>query len=477
MSSGVRALNVTHVCPAQTSGHHGEHELSFLDLVHIAKTPIQRLFLFDGPDLPPFASVVGTLRSSLAVTLAVFLPLAGRLAFRAGSVVIDCSPDAVSAGVKLIEAEFSGGADEMRRLAREEEHDTEAFLQLVPEIEGAHLLPSPVLAVQVTRPAGGGGGGGAVAVGVSILHAVADGHAVWQFMAAWSTAARKGSLVAGDLPPLTFDRAAIRHPNAGELASTVLRLCAPLLPLVRSPSSPSAVDIAGQSRRTFVLRADEIRSLKQHIFLQQSGAVNDGRREPPKPPTTYVAVTSLVWASIVRSKPALRDANDAHFMVSADCRRRARPPLGDGFFGNCVIPCWAKARAGDLRGGAGIARAAAAIQGAVREYLEEPPDPLSGFDRCLAVWQAVPPGSRTAVASSHRFAAYATDFGWGAPRRVELVSVFGTTELVTLLGARDAGGVQVTAVLDRPVMEAFAASFVVPPPASTSSGGRGATVS
>ncbi|KAL6859042.1 hypothetical protein ACP4OV_018044 [Aristida adscensionis] len=446
MSSRVRALNVSHVCPAQTSGHHGEHELSFLDLVHIAKTPIQRLFLFDGPDLPPFASIVGTLRSSLAATLAVFLPLAGRLAVRAGSVVIDCSPDAVSAGVKLVEAEFSGGADEMRRLAREEEHDTEAFLQL--------------------------------AVGVSILHAVADGHAVWQFMAAWSAAARKGSLVAGDLPPLTFDRAGIRHPNAGELASTLLRLRAPSLPLLRSPSSPCTVGITAQSRRTFVLRAGEIRSLKQHILLQQSGAgaVHGGGGEPPKPPTTYVAVSSLVWTCIVRAKPALPDADDAHFMVSADCRRRARPPLGDGFFGNCVIPCWARARAGDLRGGAGAARAAAAIQGAVREYLEELPDPVAGYERCLAALQAVPPASLTSVGSSHRFAAYATDFGWGAPRRVELVSVFGTAELVTLLGARDDGGVQVTAVLDRPVMEAFAASFVVPPPASTSSGGTGATV-
>jgi len=37
------------------------------------------------------------------------------------------APAAVSSGVKLVEAELSGGADAMRRLARDEEHDAEAF--------------------------------------------------------------------------------------------------------------------------------------------------------------------------------------------------------------------------------------------------------------------------------------------------------------------------------------------------------------
>jgi len=181
MSSQVRVLSISHVRPVQTAGvsppRQGEHKLSFMDLLQISKT-IQRLFLFDGPDLPPFPSVVSALRSSLAATLAVFLPLAGELAFRPGSgdVVIDFSPAAIasSPGVRFVEAEFAGGADAMRRLARDDAHDAEAFARLVSELD-ARRLPAPVLAVQVTRPAGGAG---AVAVGVSIGHAVADGHAV-----------------------------------------------------------------------------------------------------------------------------------------------------------------------------------------------------------------------------------------------------------------------------------------------------------
>lgn len=481
----VRALNTTHVHPAQQTGdgstpapRHGEYKLSFLDLFQLSRPPIQRLFLFDGPDLPPFPSIVRTLRSSLAETLAVFLPLAGKLAFRAdsGDVVIDCSPDTVAAassGVEFVEAEFSGSADEMRRLARDPEHDTEAFEQLVPDLEVAHRLPAPVLAVQVTRPTGGSD---AVAVGVSMLHAVADGHAVWQFVRAWSTVAREGSLVsaAAGLPTPTFDRAGVRHPKRDELTRTVLRMFAPAIPVLRQPSSSSAQDTTQtpRSRRTFVLRADEIQSLKQRISEQTKALGNGGEGEPCKPPSTYVAISSLLWTSLVRCKPMPpHDSDDSYFMVNADCRRRLRPPLGDGFFGNCIKPCYARARTGDVRdGGLGLARAASAIQDAIREYLDElDGDPLSDVERCLEVRGAIPRGGLAVVGGSHRFKAYETDFGWGKPSRVELVAMF-TGEMALLLGAREEGAVQVSVTLDRAAMDNFVSCFVVP--ASDSGGGE-----
>ncbi|CAN6166600.1 unnamed protein product [Urochloa humidicola] len=59
--------------------------------------------------------------------------------------------------------------------------------------------------------------------------------------------------------------------------------------------------------------------------------------------------------------------------------------------------------------------------------------------------------------SSNRFKAYETDFGWGKPTKVELVSLF-ATELVLLLGTKD-GGVQVTATLRPEHMDAFASNL------------------
>jgi len=81
-----------------------------------------------------------------------------------------------------------------------------------------------VLAVQVTRPAVGAGR--AVVVGVSIHHAVADGHSVWQFMSAWSAVSRSPEAASGLAPP-TFDRTAIRYPKADEVARKFVRTIAP----------------------------------------------------------------------------------------------------------------------------------------------------------------------------------------------------------------------------------------------------------
>lgn len=222
-----------------------------------------------------------------------------------------------------------------------------------------------------------------------------------------------------------------------------------------------------------MLPADEIRSLKQYILEQWqssstvSGGGGGGEPTSARPPSTYVAISSLAWASIVRATPSVHDADEVRFMVSADCRNRLRPALGDAFFGNCIKPLFARARAGDLRlrgGGAdGVARAAAAIHDAIREELLGD-DPLRDAESWMASCAAVPPERLVSVASSHRFTAYETDFGWGKPTRVELVPAVLVRNHVALLGAKDDGAVQVSVALDgaAAAMETFAASFVVP---------------
>ncbi|EEE65076.1 hypothetical protein OsJ_20111 [Oryza sativa Japonica Group] len=340
MSTLVRVLAVSHVHPDEAAvgaawPPPNTVELSFLDSFQVARGAIQRLFFYEGDDLPPFQSIVGALQSSLAAALPVFLPLSGKLAYlpESGDVVIDYSPDAVSPGVRFVEAEYSGSVDDMRRLAGDDEHQIEAFLQLVPELE-VSMLPAPLLAVQVTRPrddnVGGGGAGGAVAVGVAIHHGVADGQS--------------------------------KNAHVSVYGIVTDRFVTPL---------PMGVDMSQQRRRTFLLNAGEIESLKQRISESDAG-----REQLRNRLSTYVAISSLAWTSIVRAK-SLDAADKVYFMVSADCRRRLRPPADKGYFGNCVTTCVAKAISGDLSAGsddglAGLARAAAAIQRAIREGLEVP---------------------------------------------------------------------------------------------------------
>ncbi|KAM0917136.1 hypothetical protein ACQ4PT_009693 [Festuca glaucescens] len=104
------------------------------------------VLLYEGADMPPFEDILQSLRSSLAVTLGSFAPLAGKLVHLkdTGDVAISCS---ASHSVKFVVAESDTG---VRRLARDEEHDLPVLEQVVPDVDMSEL-PTAVLAVQATR--------------------------------------------------------------------------------------------------------------------------------------------------------------------------------------------------------------------------------------------------------------------------------------------------------------------------------------
>ncbi|KAL6659376.1 hypothetical protein ACP70R_003416 [Stipagrostis hirtigluma subsp. patula] len=175
---------------------------------------------------PPFASVVAALRASLAETLARFPPLAGRIVHlpSTGDAAIDCTERGVAGGVRFLVAESDADGADAARLARDPDHDVEAFRLLAPTLDAGEL-PAETMAAQVTRLPGGG-----VALGVAMHHAAVDGRSVWRFLQAWAAACRgEGEADAAAAPP-TFDRAAVRLPGGEELARSVLRKYAPDLP-------------------------------------------------------------------------------------------------------------------------------------------------------------------------------------------------------------------------------------------------------
>jgi hypothetical protein len=224
-AAAVRVLAVSRVAPASAASGAGEARvsLSFFDAFWVPLPPIQRVFLYDlAGDGDAFRAAVRRLKDSLAATLAVYLPLAGKLAYVAetGDVFIDCAGDP---GVAFVEAEAVAGMD-VRRLATDETHDVAAFLALVPELD-TRVLPAPVLSVQVTRLAGG------LALGVSVHHAVADGQAVWRFVGAWAAATREGSPVTNALCSPHYDRGVVGVPDGDEFRE-MLRKIAPNLPVV-----------------------------------------------------------------------------------------------------------------------------------------------------------------------------------------------------------------------------------------------------
>ncbi|KQJ95199.1 phenolic glucoside malonyltransferase 1 [Brachypodium distachyon] len=424
-------------------------KLSALDAPWLLAPLIQRVLLFvdgdGGQELPPFESMVASLRASLAATLARFPPLAGRIVFLpdTGDAAIDCSsdPDSDRGGVRFVVAE-SEDAD-AARLAGDADHDVGAFKQLVPELETGKL-PAEALAVQVTRLKGG------AAVGVAMHHAVVDGRSVWRFLEAWAAVCRGDIADATAQAPVGFDRAALGLPDGEELARSVLRKYAADLPAVAE--LPVAANLP---RRTFTITTDRINNLKQRI----TDASVTSSPSQTATPSSFVAVTALAWASFVRSKnpSAISPDDDVYLFFLVDCRGRCGGSIED-YFGTCITGCFAKATARDLLADDGVSAAAAAVQEEVRRAAE---DPLAQWDWMGLAWSPLPKERLVNVSGSTRFPAYeATDFGWGAPGRTELVTMNHGGQVVLVGGKGGGGGMQASVCMEPEYMEAFSSHFL-----------------
>ncbi|WVZ94863.1 hypothetical protein U9M48_040700 [Paspalum notatum var. saurae] len=480
-AAAVRVLAVSRVVPAASSSSagatagEGRVKLCFFDTPWVVLPPIQRVFLYELPgvddDAAEFPALVRRLKDSLAATLAAYVPLAGKLAHDAdtGGVAVDCAAAADDPGVAFVEADAEAEGTTMcaRRLARDEAHDIPAFRSLVPDLD-ARVLPAPVLAVQATRLAGG------LALGVSVHHAVADGNAVWRFVAAWAAAARGEKPVSDALPAPHYCRDVARVPDDDELARRLLQMIVPNL-----PSTSLAVDYDfshrfALERRTFYLSGDAIQALKRRIEAlaaaedaENAAAAADGTASRKnKPVSTFVALSALGWTAFVRSK-GLGAGDDTYMVFMADLRARMDPPVPEGYLGNCIKACPAGTDAGDLGGGErGLLRACRAVQAAVAAEVEAAP--LAGLDRWMERMMRLPFERMCNVAASPRFRVYdAADFGFGRPARVELVSMNNDGEMV-LVGGREPGEVQLSVSLDPARMEEFKAHVLAAtaPPAN-----------
>ncbi|MQL93242.1 hypothetical protein Taro_025886 [Colocasia esculenta] len=438
----VRVVNITRVSPSPATATSREPiRLSFLDNIWITLPPVQRLFLYHTDRPLPF--VAQELRASLSRILPRFRSLAGTFAHApdSGDVVISFSGDGHD-GVDVREAEAEGA--DFHRLAEDDDHDIEAFLSLVPPLDvGKH--PMPVFSVQITGFAGAG-----VAVGLSVHHMAADGKALWLFVDAWAAECRQGANVGcgGGVEPV-LDRSVIKFPGAEELGPS----SGWTLPAVLDPPKTSNVGAQSPtrhqlSRRNFVVSAASIAALRDR------GASGAAR------PSAFVALTAHAWLTFLKAKGIPPDDHSAPLCFLADCRRHLDPPVGDEYFGNCVRPCIVQAKAKDLLGGGEVRfkAACAAMRKAIDDCLRAP---LGDCGSWFETLMGLPTERLMNISASPRFRVYDhADFGWGRPRRVELVSMNKGRE-VALVAARDEeGGVQATVALSPLYMDSFASLFL-----------------
>lgn len=321
----------TVVRPSQPTPRHTLY-LSNLDDQRFLRFSIKYLYVFAAPAAVPSEA----LRAALASVLVDYYPLAGRLRPSdddEGKLVVDCNAE----GALFAEGSLPGltAAEFLRGRARPHK----SWRKLLYRAEAQSFVAVPPLVVQVTRLGCGG-----MVLCTAINHCLCDGIGTAQFLQAWARAARGGHEVldADDDPaqpaPPFHDRRALRprcpprvaftHPEynsssgnwtvAGEAPPSLLQH------LVGQPLAPVSLTFA----------AAHLQRLKRQCA-------------PSLKCTSFEALAAHVWRAWVRALDppgALR----VKLLFSVNVRRRVKPELPRGYYGNGFVLGCAESTAAQL---------------------------------------------------------------------------------------------------------------------------------
>nr|CAD1827823.1 unnamed protein product [Ananas comosus var. bracteatus] len=264
---------------------------------------------------------VETVKAALARALAIYYPLAGKLAVdETGRMEVHCTGE----GALFVVAKSDG-------------YTIDDVTDVVPTVEMRRMFvpsaassepPCIVLMVQVTFLRCGG-----VILGVANHHGVADGRSAFQFIKTWSAVCR-GLDAPPSSPPPSFDRTILsaRSPPSSVGAYEHPDDTVPN----SSPAADASADAAPFVVELLTLSKAQLDSLK----LRYGGG-------NPSSISTFRAVATHAWrcACIAR---ALRPGETTELQTIVTVCDRLKPPLPPHFFGNATVRVKVSAPAEEL---------------------------------------------------------------------------------------------------------------------------------
>ncbi|XP_068642626.1 phenolic glucoside malonyltransferase 1-like [Aristolochia californica] len=420
--------------------------LTFFDVIWLPMPPVERVFFYDflGTAEEFRDSHFPLLERSLSHALTLFYPLAGRLISLpksdTGDHVIRYSDgDSVSLTLAESSADFN-------RLVGIQVKEAKEFHPLVPPLvpessndqEGKQEMP--MIAFQVTVfPRSG------VAIGVTVNHVAADGSASTHFMKSWASILKASGDASMVKDPPVCDRTLLgdlEQRKRGLLEDLKNARLGELTPKERPEDKLNRV-----IRSTFMLTRIQIQKLRDKISPR-------GDIVGPKL-SSFTVMCAYVWVSTVKTRE-ISEGKFVYFGCMADCRRRLKTPVPPAYFGNCVVPIMAKASHAELIQENGLVVAAEAIHQAIRGLDE---GVLKDADKWVSNWAELVKERVLSVAGSPRFHVYDTDFGWGQPYKVEIVSIDHNGAMSLAESRDEEGGIEIGMVGPEDEMLRFITCF------------------
>ncbi|KAF7130677.1 hypothetical protein RHSIM_Rhsim10G0050600 [Rhododendron simsii] len=444
----VKVLDVSRVAPmphTHNSTSQTSFPLTFFDVQWLRFPPTQRLFFykFPYPKTTLIDTILPKLKHSLSVTLHHYIPLAGNLAWPLESskpIVQYNEGDAVSLAVAESEANFYQLSGNGFCEAKELHH-------FLPYLLASQTIV-PAMALQITLFPNAG-----FCIGYAANHVVIDGKSIAMFMHSWASICKRDgeSTLSCELTPI-YDRTIVKDQSDLEKAY----LNGWLTDNGGKDRSLEFWDLKAPPDAmlgTFQLTKANIESIKKWVEAKWQ----EKRTEKPAfHPSTFAITSAYTWVCLIKTRKST--TKKVHLVFNVDCRTRLEPPIPSTYFGNCVIGCIVDADTNKCMEEDGVAIAAWAIgeaigglaDGVLKGAKELVPNILSRLKEG---------GLVSSIAGSPRFELYKTDFGWGRPSKVEVVSI-DKTGAFHLSDSRDGnGGIEIGVVLRKHETEAFASMF------------------
>ncbi|KAB2610387.1 phenolic glucoside malonyltransferase 2-like [Pyrus ussuriensis x Pyrus communis] len=422
--------------------------LTLFDLLWLRFAPVQRLFFYEinNPNSSDtnftHSTLIPKLKTSLSLTLQQFLPLAGNVIWPKES------PKPIlryvrGDGVFLTIAESD---NDFHHIVSSNSFNIEAkeYHPLIPQMPVSHEKAAAI-ALQITIFPNRG-----FCIGTSMHHAILDGKTSTMFVKTWAHICKHedSNLLPEQLKPF-FDRSVIKDPaNLEEIYANQFRnMDRPDNRMRTDPVSPDLI------RGTFQVTRTNLEALRQMVTAKKE----QQEQYQSVHLSTFSLTCAYAWVCLVKVEEM--KAGVSLFVFSVDCRSRFDPPLPANYFGNCLTGRKAVAETNGLLGEDGLIVAVSAISEAIKSLDE---GVLKGAEnRVSGLYSGVRGKDRTkfSVAGSHQFKIYGTDFGWGRPRKTDVVSI-DRTEAISLADSKNCGGgVEIGLVLKKHHMDVFASLF------------------
>ncbi|XP_010502978.1 PREDICTED: phenolic glucoside malonyltransferase 2-like [Camelina sativa] len=421
--------------------------LTFLDLPWLLFHPVKRVFFYKLTEATHehFHSIIlPKLSLSLSLVLRNYLPLSGSITWDQNepkpSIVVSPN-DAVLMTIAETNADFSHLSGYGQRLVSE-------LHSLLPKLPVSNESAT-AFSTQITLFPNQG-----ISIGVASHHAVLDGKTSSMFIKAWAHICKQQLENVISLPENitpSYDRSLLKDfTGLNEKTIATVRSLREDKTNIRSLTPFPAKELGDDVvLATLVLSRNDVERLREQVKNES----------PSLHLSTFVVAYAYPWTCYVKARGGSTERSVSLLFVG-DFRQRLDPPLPATYFGNCMFPV-----------GSYDHKAAEFTEekGSFITAVEILSDLVKGFSsrKIETIVKEVADsfhfqrGSTQfgAIAGSTRLGIYESDFGWGRPVKVDIVSI-DQGEAISMAERRDeSGGVEIGMCLKKTEMDLVESFF------------------